>query len=312
MTDFDDYTSTTTLIDATDAVEPGKGRLLIFFGTVVQKFGSLRSTRVRVTKMAYWGSRYLAPDNITEFNVTMYQNVEDAINHTNGTPMGSFTYDYIAAPSNVPVPAHVFDLIDATGECLEIEWTTQFGTLLSATTFGKILFEGVEVPCIGDPSSGNTDYDEFCDDTDICPTDPTNADADNDGICDLDDLCIGDNSTGDTDGDQICDDQDLCFGDNTTGDADGDQICDDQDLCFGSDAAGDTDGDLICDDSDLCPTDPDNTDVDGDGVCDIDDLCIGDNATGDTDGDQICDNQDLCFGSDAAGDTDGDLICDGQ
>ena len=232
---------------------------------------------VRVTQLAYWENNVLTIDRadwrMTGFTVRIYPSLEDFFDRTNGTFMGSFTnepdYEF-----NFTSSAQVFDLIDAEGRALEIEYTTASPafpnpTLISGIVFGKFLFEGeIREPCIGDTASGNTDGDEFCDDSDMCPTDPNNADTDNDGVCDVDDVCIGDNTSGNTDGDEFCDD------------------------------------------SDLCPTDPNNEDADDDGLCDVDDVCIGDNTTGDIDGDQICDDLDLCFGNDATGDTDDDLVCD--
>ncbi|MCA9490718.1 MAG: hypothetical protein KC621_12395 [Myxococcales bacterium] len=81
--------------------------------------------------------------------------------------------------------------------------------------------------CYGADTSGDTDLDGVCDDSDPCPLDAAD-DSDGDGTCDSVDQCLGDDGAGDSDADGVCDDLDACPGiDDTVGDADGDGVCDD-------------------------------------------------------------------------------------
>jgi 6-phosphogluconolactonase (cycloisomerase 2 family) len=143
--------------------------------------------------------------------------------------------------------------------------------------------------CLGNPATGDSDGDAFCDDIDFC---------------------LGDDLLDDTDADQVCDDLDICPGFDDFLDGDSDGVPDGCDLCQGDDATGDSDTDGVCDDLDVCADSPDNVDDDFDGIPDGCDFCFGNNITGDSDSDGVCDDLDLCLGDDATGDTDADGTCD--
>ena len=172
----------------------------------------------------------------------------------------------------------------------------------------------------GDPSSGDTDADGYCNDNDKCVNDPDNQDdGDGDGVGDACDTCPSDVDpsndpntcappcSGDADADSICDDTDTCYGDNNTGDTDGDLICDDLDNCDSTSNASqeDADGDGYGDACDNCPTtwQSDQNNSDGDAW---EDAC--DNCPGDWQGDQTDSD------SDGSGDTCdpwcGNAMCD--
>ncbi|MCB9666314.1 MAG: right-handed parallel beta-helix repeat-containing protein, partial [Alphaproteobacteria bacterium] len=146
----------------------------------------------------------------------------------------------------------------------------------------------VQVPCLGDVLTGDSDGDGYCDDIDDC---------------------LGDDTVGDDDDDGVCDDVDECP-------TDPDKILEGQCGCFNPDTDTDTDGTADCVDD--CPQDGDktepgdcgcgtpDTDADGDGTPDCFDSCPDDpdkvapgecgcgTADTDTDSDNLPDCLDDC------------------
>ena len=99
--------------------------------------------------------------------------------------------------------------------------------------------------CEGDPATGDTDGDGFCENVDQCLGSDTLGDGDGDGVCDDLDACPGDDAA-DGDGDGVCDGLDVCPLGDDDADADGDGVPDACDRCQGDDAEGDPDSDGIC------------------------------------------------------------------
>jgi len=161
--------------------------------------------------------------------------------------------DRLFAASSVDNAVTVFRRTPGTGELALLETVDNIiglegASSLAMSSSGEFLYVtgaqagtviGFEVAaCIGDPASGDADFDAFCDDVDSC---------------------IGDDLSGDSDGDQVCDNRDLCPGFDDGIDSDADGVPDGCDQCIGDDSTGDSDGDGVCDDSDNCPGMDDST-----------------------------------------------------